>query len=97
MEIERGDEGIEEAHGIIGGDIILQSFRKEQPLGTVQTRRDDSCLKQTRKRRRRFQMTTEFSHRLALQPTPGGVVVCNSHLSPAWLSFGVRRNHLEVC
>ena len=37
VQVEGGDEGVEEAHGIFGGDVILQPFGKEQALRAVQS------------------------------------------------------------
>ena len=37
VQIQRADEGVQEAHGVFGGDVILQTFRKEQRLGAVQS------------------------------------------------------------
>jgi hypothetical protein len=37
MQIQAGDEGVEETDGVFGGDIILQPFGKEQRLGAVQS------------------------------------------------------------
>jgi hypothetical protein len=37
VQIEGGDEGVEEAHRIFGGDVIFQPFGKEQRLRTIQT------------------------------------------------------------
>ena len=37
VQIEAGDEGVQEAHGVFGGDVILQPFGKEQRLGPVQS------------------------------------------------------------
>jgi hypothetical protein len=36
VQVERADEGIKKAHGVFGGDVILQPFGKEQGLGPVQ-------------------------------------------------------------
>jgi len=36
VQVERADEGVEEAHGVFGGDVIRQPFGKEQRLGPVQ-------------------------------------------------------------
>lgn len=36
VQIERSDEGIQETHGIGGGDIIVERFREEQRLGAIQ-------------------------------------------------------------
>ena len=33
-----GHKGVEEAHGIFGGDVIFEPLREEQRLGPVQTR-----------------------------------------------------------
>lgn len=35
--IARGDEGIEETHGIIGRDVILEPFGQEQGLMAIQS------------------------------------------------------------
>jgi hypothetical protein len=37
VQIEAGDEGVQEAHGIFRPDVILQPFGKEQRLGAVQS------------------------------------------------------------
>jgi hypothetical protein len=36
VQIQRADEGVQKPHGVFGGDVILQEFREEQGLGTVQ-------------------------------------------------------------
>ena len=36
-QIQRADEGIKEANGVFGGNVILQPFGKKQRLGPVQT------------------------------------------------------------
>ncbi len=38
MQIQRRDEGIQKTHRVFSGDVILQPFRKQQRLGTVQTK-----------------------------------------------------------
>jgi hypothetical protein len=37
VQIQRPDEGVQEAHGVFGGDVILQPFGEEQRLGAVQS------------------------------------------------------------
>jgi hypothetical protein len=37
VQIERGNEGVEEARGVFGGDVIFQPFGEEQRLGPVQS------------------------------------------------------------
>ncbi len=37
LQVQVGDEGVQEAHGVFGGDIILQPFGEHQGLGPVQS------------------------------------------------------------
>ena len=37
VQIQRGDEGVQEPHRVFRPDVILQPFRKKQRLGTVQS------------------------------------------------------------
>jgi hypothetical protein len=37
VQIQRRDKRVEKAHRVFGGDVILQPFRKQQCLGTIQT------------------------------------------------------------
>jgi len=69
MQIERSDEGIQETHGIFSRDLIVERFREDQGLGAIQTSTMIHCLKETLETRKKFHMTKEFSHRLALEPT----------------------------
>ena len=67
-QVEVGHEGIQEAHGVFGGDIILQPFGKEQGLGTIQAgAMVHAC--QTPAKARCSNSMSEFLHSLALQPT----------------------------
>ena len=35
--VQRSDEGIEEAHRVVGAEVILQPFGEQQGLGTIQS------------------------------------------------------------
>ena len=52
-QIERGDEGVEKADGIFGGDVVFQPFGEEQGLGRP-ARCDDSYLSETTPERKGF-------------------------------------------
>src|ERR1022692_939440 len=89
VEVERGDKGVEETHGIIGGDIVLQAFGKEQGLGAVQA---NAMIHACHRRPPGVKVSTmtEFSHRLAPEPTAVGAVrsaVAVHVASRRWLSL----------
>ena len=88
VQIQLGDEGIEEAHGVFGGNVILQAFGKEQRLRTIQTKTMvHTCHRPGS--RVIVQIMFEFSHSLSPEPPPIIVSVPHSRLTDmaARLSF----------
>ena len=89
VQIELGDEGVKEAHGVFDGEVIFQALRKEQRLGAVQT----SPMIHACQRRRpgvKVSPVNDFSHSLSPEPTDVGAVrsaIAVHVTSRRWLSF----------
>src|SRR6266705_3015212 len=73
VQIERRNKGVEKAHRVFGGDVILQAFGKEQRLGTVQS---NTMVHACQRRAQGLEVSTviHFSHSLSPEPTAVGAV-----------------------
>jgi hypothetical protein len=88
------NEGVQEAHGVLSGDIILQPFGEEQRLGAVQSgAMIHACIRPSSGVKVSKNMT-DFSHSLSLQATRDGAFSLSRSrwftdvTGPAYLSSG---------